>query len=55
MLGLTVRASADNLLGDNESFRRDFHDGRRPNPILFTEYRDRFSGPIFTLSISGTI
>ena len=55
VLGLTVRASADNLLGDNESFRRDFHDGRRPNPILFTEYRDRFSGPIFTLSISGTI
>jgi outer membrane receptor for ferrienterochelin and colicins len=55
VMGLTVRASVDNLIGDNESFTRDFHDGRRPAPILFTEYRDRFSGPIFTLSVSGTI
>ena len=55
VLGLTVRASVDNLLGDNESFTRNFHDGRRPSPILFTEYRDRFAGPIFTLSISGTL
>ncbi len=55
VMGLTVRASVDNLLGDNESFRREFYDGRRTNGLLFTEYRDRFSGPIFTLSISGTI
>jgi outer membrane receptor for ferrienterochelin and colicins len=55
VMGLTVRASVDNLINNNESFRRDFHDGRRPNPILFTEYRDRYFGPIFTLSISGTI
>lgn len=55
VLGLTVRASVDNLINNNESFRRDFLDGRRPSPILLTEYRDRFFGPIFTLSISGTI
>ena len=55
VMGLTVRASVDNLLGDNESFRREFYNGRRTNGLLFTEFRDRFSGPIFTLSISGTI
>ena len=58
MFGLTVRASVDNLLGTNESFARSFFDGRRNatnGNILFTEARDRFYGPIFTLSISGTI
>ena len=58
VFGLTVRASVDNLLGTNESFSRTFFDGRR-NPtnsnILFTEDRDRFYGPVFTLTISGTI
>ena len=56
--GLTVRASVDNLLGTNESFVRTFFDGRRNaenSNILFTEDRDRFYGPIFTLTISGTI
>ncbi|HWT11881.1 MAG TPA: TonB-dependent receptor plug domain-containing protein [Allosphingosinicella sp.] len=55
VLGLTVRAGVDNLLDTNESFRRDFFDGRRPAPIRATEDRDRFYGPIFTLTISGTI
>ena len=55
MLGLTVRASVDNLLGTNESFGRSFYTGLRPSPIAFTENRDRFYGPIFTLTISGTI
>jgi hypothetical protein len=55
VVGLTVRAGVDNLLGTNESFSRTFFDGRRSNPILFTEARDRFYGPIFTLTISGTI
>ncbi|MDQ8757136.1 TonB-dependent receptor [Sphingosinicella sp. LHD-64] len=58
VMGLTVRASVDNILDTNESFSRTFFDGRR-NPtesnILFTEDRDRFYGPVFTLSISGTI
>ncbi len=58
VFGLTVRASVDNLLGTNESFSRTFFDGRRNatnSNILFTEDRDRFYGPIFTLTISGTI
>ena len=55
VFGLTVRASVDNLLDTNESFERTFFAGNRPSPILFTEHRDRFYGPIFTLTISGTI
>ena len=58
VFGLTVRASVDNLLGTNESFSRTFFDGRRNatnSNILFTEDRDRFYGPVFTLTISGTI
>jgi hypothetical protein len=55
VFGLTVRASVDNLLGTNESFSRTFLAGIRPSPELFTEHRDRFYGPIFTLTISGTI
>jgi outer membrane receptor for ferrienterochelin and colicins len=58
VFGLTVRASVDNLLGTNESFSRTFFDGRRNltnSNVLFTEDRDRFYGPVFTLAISGTI
>ena len=55
VFGLTVRAAVDNLLGTNESFGRRFYDGLRTNAWLFTENRDRFYGPIFTLTISGTI
>ena len=58
VMGLTVRAGVDNLLGTNESFSRTFFDGRRNadnSNILFTEDRDRFYGPVFTLTISGTI
>lgn len=58
VFGLTVRATVDNLLDTNESFSRTFFDGRRNldnSNVLFTENRDRFYGPVFTLSISGTI
>jgi len=55
VLGLTMQARVDNLLGTNESFGRSFYAGIRPSPINFTENRDRFYGPIFTLTISGTI
>lgn len=58
VMGLTVRATVDNIFDSRETFRRTFFDGRR-NPansnVAFTEYRDRDVGPIFTLSISGTI
>lgn len=55
VMGLTIRGSVDNLLGTNETFTRTIYDGRRTNPILFTEYSDRDYGAIFTLSISGRI
>lgn len=58
VFGLTVRATVDNLLDTNESFSRTFFDGRRNatnSNVLFREDRDRFYGPVFTLSISGTI
>lgn len=58
VMGLTVRATVDNLLGTNESFSRTFFDGRRNatnGNVLFTEDRDRFYGQVFTLTISGTI
>jgi outer membrane receptor for ferrienterochelin and colicins len=55
VFGLTMRAGVDNLLGTNESFGRSFYTGLRPSPIDFTENRDRFYGPIFSLTISGTI
>ena len=55
VLGLTVRAAADNLIGTNESFRRTFFNGRRTNEELFTESRDRFYGPVFSMTISGKI
>lgn len=55
VLGMTVRGSVDNLLGTNESIVRNFYDGRRTNALLFTESRDRFYGPIFTLAVSGRI
>lgn len=55
VFGLTVRAGVDNLLGTNESFSRTFLAGNRPSAALFTEHRDRFYGPVFTLTISGTI
>jgi outer membrane receptor for ferrienterochelin and colicins len=55
VMGLTIRGSVDNLLGTQEQFTRIFYDGRRTNGILFTEFRDRDYGPIFTLTISGKI
>lgn len=54
-MGLTIKGSIDNLLGTNETYVRTVYDGRRTNPILFTDYRDRDLGPILTISISGRI
>jgi outer membrane receptor for ferrienterochelin and colicins len=55
VFGLTVRAAVDNLLDTNESFTRTFYNGLRTNGPLATEARDRFYGPIFSLTITGTI
>jgi hypothetical protein len=53
LLGLTLRARVDNLLGTQEQFTRTFYDGRRTNPVLSSEFRDRNFGPIVGLVISG--
>ena len=54
VLGFTVEARANNLLGARNLFRRTVYDGPRPDSgILFRERQDRRIGPIFRLTISG--
>ncbi|MEE3217844.1 MAG: TonB-dependent receptor plug domain-containing protein [Pseudomonadota bacterium] len=54
VLGLTVRARANNLLGARDYFRRTVFDGPRPDgAVRFEEYRSRRIGPIFRLTVSG--
>lgn len=56
VLGLTLRASAGNLLNGRNRFDRTVYAGRRNSaPILFTEHRDRLIGPIFSLLLRGNI
>lgn len=55
ILGLTVRASAGNLLNARSRLDRTVYEGRRNTaPIGFVETRNRLIGPIFSLSIRGT-
>jgi hypothetical protein len=52
--GLTVRATAGNLLGGRIRFDRTVFEGDRGlSPIEFTEMQNRRIGPIFRLDISG--
>ncbi|MEC8716081.1 MAG: TonB-dependent receptor plug domain-containing protein [Pseudomonadota bacterium] len=54
VLGLTVRARVNNLLGARDYFRRTVFDGPRPDgAVRFEEYRSRRIGPIFRLTVSG--
>ena len=54
VLGLTVRARANNLLGARDYFRRTVFDSPRPEgAVRFEEYRSRRIGPIFRLTVSG--
>jgi hypothetical protein len=55
LLGLTVRATAGNLLNARSRWDRVVYRGRRNTaPIDFVETRNRLIGPIFTFSIRGT-
>ncbi|WP_338502490.1 TonB-dependent receptor plug domain-containing protein [Sphingomonas kaistensis] len=55
VFGLTVRASAGNLLNARSRWDRTVYAGRRNSaPIDFVEKRDRLIGPIFSLSVKGT-
>ena len=54
VLGLTLRASAGNLLNGRNWFDRTVWAGRRnSSPVQFTEHRDRLIGPIFSLLLRG--
>lgn len=56
VMGLTVKAEARNILGGRQRWDRRVYDGPRPNaPIAFVETRDRLIGPIFTLTVKGSI
>lgn len=56
VMGLTVKASANNLLNGRQRWDREVFAGPRPNsPIAFVETRDRLIGPIFTLTVKGSI
>ncbi|GAA4004256.1 TonB-dependent receptor plug domain-containing protein [Sphingomonas humi] len=55
VFGLTVKASASNLLNARSRWDRIVYTGRRNSaPIDFVETRNRLIGPIFTLSVRGT-
>ncbi|HZF42085.1 MAG TPA: hypothetical protein VEZ48_01600 [Sphingomonadaceae bacterium] len=55
VLGLTVRATAGNLLNARSRWDRIVYDGRRNTaPISFIETRNRLIGPIFSFSVRGT-
>ncbi|MDP8913372.1 MAG: TonB-dependent receptor, partial [Pseudomonadota bacterium] len=55
VLGLTVRATAGNLLNARSRWDRVVYAGRRNTaPIDFVETRNRLIGPIFSFSIRGT-
>ena len=54
VLGLTVRASAGNILGARNKFYRTVYDTSRPSgEIAFREVVDRRIGPIFSFTVSG--
>ena len=53
VLGLTVRATLGNIFGGDSMWDRTVYAGRRTGPIAFFERRDRFIGPIYSLSIRG--
>ncbi|HZF93724.1 MAG TPA: TonB-dependent receptor plug domain-containing protein [Allosphingosinicella sp.] len=53
LLGLTVRATANNVLGARSNLDRTVFVGRRTGPIDFIEDRNRTIGPIFSFSVRG--
>ncbi|MDQ3143804.1 MAG: TonB-dependent receptor [Pseudomonadota bacterium] len=55
LFGLTVRASAGNLLNARHRLDRVVYDGRRDeDPVLFFQENNQLIGPIFSLSVKGS-
>lgn len=55
VLGLTVRTTLGNVFRGGNQLDRVVYAGRRTGPIAFVEQRRRRAGPVYSLSISGTI
>lgn len=53
VLGLTVRATVNNILAARSMWDRTVYVGRRTGPIDFFERRDRLIGPILSFSVRG--
>ena len=53
VLGLTVRATVNNIFAGTSMWDRTVYVGRRTGPIDFIERRDRLIGPIFSFSVRG--
>lgn len=53
VFGLTVRATAGNILDARSTWDRLVFTGRRDGPVDFIERRDRLIGPIFSFQIRG--
>jgi hypothetical protein len=53
VFGLTVRATAGNVLAARSYWDRTVYTGRRTGPVEFYEQRNRRIGPIFNFSVRG--
>lgn len=53
VLGLTVRATVDNVVDARSTWERYVYVDRRDGPLDYIERRDRLIGPIFSLSARG--
>lgn len=53
VFGLTVRATVTNFANARNRWDRTVFDGRRTDPVLFRELRNRSIGPAFNLSVRG--
>ena len=53
VMGLTIRATAGNLLGATSMWDRTVYVGRRTGPIAQIERRDRRIGPIVSFQVRG--
>ncbi len=55
VMGLTVRASVDNIFNGRHTFNRTVYAGYRDRtPVSFFEDHDDLVGPLFKLSVKGT-
>jgi outer membrane receptor for ferrienterochelin and colicins len=53
VFGLTVRATAGNILGATSMWDRTIYVNRRTGPVDIIEHRDRIIGPIFSFQVRG--